>query len=78
MGDMHRPPSSAPAFSERCPSFPQPSTVPGQLTSFALISAPRLTIEAQTSALAAKPTTTPHSSAHEFALYKRGPPSHLL
>jgi len=78
MGDMQHSPSSAPAFSERCPSFPQPSTSPGQLASFALISAPRLAIEAHTSALLQKPTATPHSSAHEFALYKRGPPSHLL
>jgi len=75
---MHRPPSSAPAFSERCPSFPQPFITPGKISSFALLSAPRLTIQARSTLLACKPSATLHSSTHDFALYKRGPPSHLL
>jgi len=78
MGNMHRAPSSAPAFSERCPSFPQPSTAPLQITNIALPSAPRLTIEEHTSVHMLKPTIVLGSSTHEFALYKRGPPSQLL
>ena len=75
---MQRTPSSAPAFSERCPGFPQPSTAPSQLTGFALLCASRLTIEESTAVLVQKPTAALHSYTHEFALYKRGPPSHLL
>ena len=78
MGSMQHSPNSTPAFSERCSSFPQPSTAPVQLTSFALTSALRLTIEEHTSVLAQKPTAPLCSSTHEFALYKRGPPLHLL
>ena len=75
---MHRPPSSAPAYSQRCPSFPQPSTAPVQLTGFALLSAPLLAVEQQTSQPVLKPSPALRSSTHDFALYKRGPPSHLL
>ena len=42
MGNMQRQSTSAPALSEHCPCFPQPSISPSQLNSFALVSAPRL------------------------------------
>jgi len=75
---MPRPSSSAPAFSERCPSFPQPSTAASQTSGFALIATPRLTAGYQASLLVQHPTTALRSSSHDFALYKRGPPLHLL
>ena len=78
MGDMQRSPSSAPAFSQRCPSFPQPSTTPLQLRSFALLSAPQLISSQHASLHAQQPATTLRRITHDSALYKRGPPSHLL
>jgi hypothetical protein len=78
MGSMQRPPSSAPAFSERCPSFPQPSTAPSQINSFALVSAPRPTVAQRASLLVQQLSSALHPSTHDFALYKRGPPSYLL
>lgn len=75
---MQRPPSSVPAFSERCPSFPQPSTAPSPLSSFALLTSPNQMAVHQASLQIQQPSAALHSSLHDFAHYKRGPPSHLL
>lgn len=76
--NMQRPLSSAPAIAAHCPSFPQPSTAPSQLSSYALLSASRLAISARSSLLITRPTAPMRRISHEFALYKRGPPSRLL
>lgn len=78
MGNMQRPSSSAPAFSERCPYFPQPSNSVSQITTFALHSPPQLIAASRSSLIVHQPASLLHSSTHDFALYKRGPPSHLL
>jgi len=53
--------SAAPAF--------RTFITPGKISSFALLSAPRLTIQARSTLLACKPSATLHSSTHDFALY---------
>jgi len=78
MGAMQRTPNSAPAVSERCSSFPQPSTSPSQLSSFALLSSTRLVIAQRALLVVPQPATALQIVTHDFALYKRGPPSHLL
>jgi len=75
---MQRPASSAPAFSERCPSFPQPSTTPSQINSFALLSSSSLITAYHIALPVQHPTAALHSSMHDFALYQRGPPLQLL
>jgi len=75
---MGHAPSSAPALSERCPSFPQPSTTPSQFNNAALLSAPQLISSQHTSLITQHPSATLRRTTHDSALYKRGPPSHLL
>lgn len=78
MGNMHHTPSSAPAFSERCPNFPQPISTPSQLNGFALLPPPQ-SVSVQYASLSAQPpSNSVRLDVHDFALYKRGPPSHLL
>ena len=77
MGNMQRPSSSAPAFSERCPYFPQPSNTVSQITSFALHSSPQLIAASRSSLVVPQQASLLHSSTYDFALYKRGPPTNL-
>ena len=78
MGNMQRAADSAPVASSRCPSYPQPSTAPPLSGSSALLSTPARMAFAQRSLLVQQSAIPRQSSAHDFALYQRGPPSQPL
>lgn len=78
MGNMQRPANSAPVASERCPSFPQPTTAPSQLRNAALASSASHTISVHPSPLVQQPAAVFQSPTYDFALFQRGPPSQHL
>jgi hypothetical protein len=78
MGNMQRPANAAPAFTERCPSFPQPSTTPSQ-TSGATPLLIQQSIAFEFAAMdAAYQADTQRRISRSRSHHKRGPPTVLL
>jgi hypothetical protein len=78
MGNMHRAPSSAPAFSERCPSFPQPSAAPAQGSAATLVVAQPLVAIEFFAITAPQQAEAQRRISRERSHHKRGPPAILL
>jgi hypothetical protein len=73
-GNMQRPPISAPAVSERCPSFPQPSSAPAKISSAALAPISASITFGFSAAASPQQAEIPHRISPARSHQKRGPP----